>query len=72
MRDGCLSVCRNGLEDNHAGTQLFGSGPRDGDSYPQCLLQQVSVKHTYTTHLKVRILSQILRRQIWVLREMQI
>ena len=30
---------RDGLEDNHAGPKLFGSGPGDCDSYPECLLQ---------------------------------
>lgn len=34
----CVHVCRDGLEDNHAGAKLFGSGPGDCDSYPQCLL----------------------------------
>lgn len=35
-----LHVCiyRDGLEDNHAGTELFGSGPGDCDSDPECLL----------------------------------
>lgn len=34
-----MHVYRDGLEDHHAGIKLFGSGPGDFDSYPQCLLQ---------------------------------
>lgn len=38
----CICVHRDGLEDNHAGTKLFGSGAGNCYSYPQCLQQQVS------------------------------
>lgn len=34
----CVRVVRDGLEDYHAGSQLFGSGSGDSDSNPQCLL----------------------------------
>lgn len=37
-------VERNGLEDHHAGSEFLGSGLRDCDPHPQCLLQQVSVE----------------------------
>ena len=38
----CVCIYRDGLEDNHAGAELFGSGPGDCDPDPECLLEQVS------------------------------